>query len=104
MCIIDFGKDMVTLKFLATNCRSTYICHVTVSKMIGKHQAVFPLLVNLRKDTSASRNLGITHLPDQNLCISSEKGIFVKIQAADAFVKNNHNPAPFFAVTFYRYA
>lgn len=79
----------------------SYIYYVVVQKMMIKHQHTLPFLLKLSKDTPAAENLGVAHSNDLGLQISFEKGILLMIQAADAFVTNNHKPSPFYANLFY---
>lgn len=81
----------------------TYIRYVRIGKVVNNHQRLLPLLVKLDKDATAAKTLGITHLDDLSLYISSEVDILLIILAADAFVKNNCNPAPFHKNYFYRH-
>lgn len=52
-------------------------------------------------DATEEEILGITHLDDEGLHISTEEDILLMIQAADAFVNDDLKPAPFHASTFY---
>lgn len=50
---------------------------------------MLPPLVKLKTDRKAAKALGITHLDDSILYISSEEDMLFIIQAADAFLKND---------------
>lgn len=65
--------------------------------MIIKHRGLLPTLGKLGKDASAAKSLGITHLNELSLFISSEDNVFFMIQAADESVKKNYKPALFHA-------
>lgn len=56
---------------------------------------MLPLRIDLGEDTSAAKDLGVTHLKDPKLYISSEVDVLLMSQAADAFVKSDHKLAPF---------
>lgn len=63
--------------------------------MINKHQGVYFHLVKQREDGSALKILDITHPDKRSLYIFSEDDIFIMSKAADALVKDNHNPTAF---------
>lgn len=62
--------------------------------MMIKLQSVLPILRRLSKDSSGVKTLDMTYFGDRSINISSQKNIFVMTQAAAAFVKNDHRPAP----------
>lgn len=46
---IDILEDMMSLHFLVTNSRKTYIPYMTVDKKMVKHRGVFPILGKQKK-------------------------------------------------------
>lgn len=61
-----------------------------------RHRGVLTFLVKLSTilQMAEAESFGLTYLDEQSLCISSEEDILFMIQAADALVKNDHNPGP----------
>lgn len=100
----DIVEDMNSSKFLAANSISTYICYMRVGRMMTMHQGVLLLLERLVTDASVTKTLGVTHLDDPSLDISSEQSILLMIPAADKFVKNDHKAALFHTNSFYWHA
>lgn len=76
MKIID---DMVSSNFLDARSRTPYVRYIRVGKNITEIIDVLPLLKNLCKDSAAARTLGITHLDDLSIYISSEENIVLMI-------------------------
>lgn len=62
--------------------------------MMIKKQGVLLRLGRLYKDAPKAKTLGITHLDDPNLPISSEADTLHMIQAANTFFKNDRRPGP----------
>lgn len=54
-----------------------------------KHEGVLSILERAGKDTTAVKILGITNLVEQSFYLSSEEGILLMIQVAEAFVKTD---------------
>lgn len=62
-----------------------------------KHQGVLRLFGKPGKNAPASMTIGINHLDDPSLYVSSEECILLMIEAADAFVNDYHKLAFFHA-------
>lgn len=101
---MDNKEDMISSNSLAANSRPTSINYIRVRKMAIKPQSVLLLFLKLKSDATAEKTVGITHLDDPSVYIPSDEDKLLNIQAADEFVKSNHKPAPFYAVSFYRFA
>lgn len=100
--LLNTVEDIMYSNFLAANSREMNIRYIGVDRMMVKIQGVLLLLGKLVKDASVGKILGITHLDDPCLYISSEEDILLIIKAAYAIVKNDYKPAPLHAVSFYR--
>lgn len=55
-------------------------------------------------DTLSAKTLDITNPDDPSLYISSEEKKFLKFEAADALIKNDHKPAGFHSNLYYGHA
>lgn len=100
--ITDVVCYMMTSNYLAGSSRAAYIRHIR-SRLVMTNKKQYFLLIDLRKDALVAKTLGITLLSKPILCISFKQGILFMNQAADAFVKNERQPASFHANAFYRY-
>lgn len=79
---------------MATNSRAIYVRYIIVGKMIIRNRGLLSLPIDLEKDASAARKLGIKQRDDPALYISSVENILLMIQAVDEFFKNDQKPAP----------
>lgn len=102
MSLSDILKDIASSNFLPAYSKAIHIRYVTVAKMLLKSQGVLLLSGKLEKDALVANTFGITHLDDSRLYTSSEEDILFMIQAANAFVKNDHKLVTFLVNFFYR--
>lgn len=84
------------------NSRATYIGYDTVEKKPDKHQNVLPHLVKLLNDDQAAQTLGIIHIRNKSLYISSEEDVLLISQTGREFVNNNHSSSFLPPNAFYR--
>lgn len=69
-----------------------------------KHYGVIPFLGRLARDALVAKTLGMTHLDNRSLYISSKWDIIFIIRDADAFGKDDHRYSSFQANFFVRHA
>lgn len=67
-----------------------------------KNGGVIPAILKLDNVFTAEKSVGTISVDDASLYISSEDEIILMIQAAEAFVNNDHKPAIFHANFFHR--
>lgn len=68
-----------------------------------KYEGVLHLLMNVSRDGLVAKNLGIMHLHDLSVHVSSEEDINLMIKAVDGFNKSYHRPACSHAIAFRRH-
>lgn len=99
--VLEIVDDMMLSNFLAANPKATFARYIRVAKSMIKKESVPPLLVSLFMDAPVLTTPGITHINDAGFYISTAEVIFLMTQAADAFVKNDHKLAAFYASALY---
>lgn len=95
--ILDIVEDMMSFNNLSAYSRATNICCIGVCKVKIEKQGVLSLLGKLGKDATAAKTVCITQLDDPSLYTSSKEYILLMNEAADAFVKSDHELALFHA-------
>lgn len=87
--LVDYVK---LSNFLATNFTANYAVYVPLAKTTINNKSVLQLLVSLDMNTLLIKALGITHLDERGLRISTKQGILLINPAADAFMKKIASP------------
>lgn len=92
------------MEFPSAKSPATYARYIRVGKKMIRNEGVLPLLVSPAMEAAVAKAQGITDLDDPALYIPTEVDFLLMIQAADRFVKNDHKPALFHAIAFFRHA
>lgn len=101
-CIIHIFEEMMSSDLLSSNCISTYLRYIRLSKMMMKYKEEPILLIDLLRNAPAAIILSVTHREDPAVYISSEEVILLIIHATKAFFKKHDNPIPFHENDLYR--
>lgn len=99
--VLDIVNDVMFLNIRATNSKAAYARDIRIFKTMINSEGILPLIVSFAIGASVVTMLVITHLDDLGVYDSTEEIVRVIIQAANAFVKNDHMRAPFHASDFY---
>lgn len=83
LSVLDIVDDMMSSNVLDENPKATYTRYMCVGKMMMKIEGKLSLLVSLSMDAVVAKALGITHLIDPELKVSSEKYFILVIQVAE---------------------
>lgn len=75
--------DMILLKSLSSNSRSTYIRYVRVTKYVLRHKTLLPLLRDLSVKEATPRPLRVTHVDDATVYRTREEGAMLMIRTTN---------------------
>lgn len=91
---------MFSSYFLSSNILETYVYYVCLKRMVWRHDNVLPLLIELSKESPATKILGVTHMKDAMVSSAPEKEVSLMNRAAVCCVKNQTKPSLFHSASF----